>query len=497
MSKYSPAEERLLKEYRPFAEQSLLRHSSEIESSLEEWFEAVSAYVLDAYAAAKDQFPELYLNERPTIFLSYAWTDLDAFPEDWWTQHFNLWFAVHLDKAGFDVKLDITKSRYGKDPVPYMEEGIAQSDFILLMLTRSLGKKYRAETPHNIQTEVALISSQLDAFRERDLMHRVLPILMTGDMGDVLPDVLQHLDSTGVSRARSDVESFSDDSYFTFFRKLIQQFVNTLLHPYQDLAQEAHEHALVEPAGALSQTQPQNFSDTPLFGFVPVMPEALIDTTRGELQERIEAAALSRSAYYDQQAVLYCEALGLEGPAAQTAAVNTVVDEFMEGHPDGEREAVAFAANAMRDGVGPAGFPGIFAAAQTMGIAPGQQQLLSIVLATCKHADPELIARFTESDDGWYGKPTYLTDAGMPLYCKYFARMGVLPGQSPTILHRLEVYADANYEVLFFASGEHPTPKDCRDQYRDAEGVTLRQEAIQNPHAPQDGLAAIVGALTG
>jgi hypothetical protein len=70
----------------------------------------------------------------PTAFISYSW-DSDAHKE--WVLH----FASDLRSSGVKVLLDRWEVRLGDDVTQFMEQGVANADFVILVCTEAFATK--------------------------------------------------------------------------------------------------------------------------------------------------------------------------------------------------------------------------------------------------------------------------------------------------------------------------------------------------------------------
>ncbi|CEK11601.1 TIR domain-containing protein [Legionella hackeliae] len=116
----------------------------------------------------------------PKIFISYAWPYKDDNAE-YWIQPYLVNLAKHLKMSGAIVKLDIITNSHGARIQGHLKE-ILDSDFILLIGTPSLKRKYEDKNFHVIQDEISAMMQNNG---------KIIPILVFGDFYSSFPYAFQ------------------------------------------------------------------------------------------------------------------------------------------------------------------------------------------------------------------------------------------------------------------------------------------------------------------
>jgi hypothetical protein len=143
---------------------------------------------------------------NPIIFISYSW-DNDA--------HINwvLNLAQRLREIGIDVILDKYELKLGHDLLYFMEQSVAKSDKVLLILTPNY--KLKAEKREGgVGYEYSIISSRMYELNVKN--NKFIPILKYGTKHQSIPHYFEsklYLDMTNEGQFDAQLESLVRDIY--------------------------------------------------------------------------------------------------------------------------------------------------------------------------------------------------------------------------------------------------------------------------------------------
>lgn len=199
---------------RPYVEQQIIDADENIQTVKNELFGYVAKQVKEYYKGVN--FIQQKENFHPSCFISYAWPDMVTHPEEWWTQKFIYQFAQDLRMLGINAKMDLINSRYGNDSINYMLEGVKKDDFIIVIGTQSLYKKYsnKDRFDHAIRTELNAIINRIDDDRKNKQGNHVFFLTLSGDMKESVPELFHKY---------SVIESFHDSSYLKTIKETVGQ----------------------------------------------------------------------------------------------------------------------------------------------------------------------------------------------------------------------------------------------------------------------------------
>jgi len=117
----------------------------------------------------------------PTAFISYSW-DSEAHRE-WVGQ-----FAKDLRAHGVDAWLDRWEVRLGDDITQFMERGVSEADFVLLVCTEAFGAKANARTS-GVGYEQAIVTA--DLLQSQPSRGRFVCIVRSGKPSLAIPRYMQ------------------------------------------------------------------------------------------------------------------------------------------------------------------------------------------------------------------------------------------------------------------------------------------------------------------
>jgi hypothetical protein len=219
--------------YKAFFEQACLNQNQPepIGTSFQNLLSQTAAVITKTFKPYPNR-QEVALATKPKIFISYAWPILEEYPHEWLTQHFIIQLYYDLRKTGFEVMMDMFCSRFGHDSIAYMAQGIKESDFVLLIGTRSLLQKHLKSQRFGcaIRQELNHIKRRIQHDRESDYGDRVIPLILSGDIKTALPAEYE---------GYTIIESFIDKPYLAVLYELLQAMLlrmssdstSELIHP--------------------------------------------------------------------------------------------------------------------------------------------------------------------------------------------------------------------------------------------------------------------------
>ena len=185
-----------------------------------------------------------------TAFISYAWPSY-RYPHEQWTQLFIKQLALDLRAVGINVSMDVLDSRFGTNCVRFMQDGVNNSDYIIVVLTESF--TYKISNPHcYVKFEYDQIKARIARQITSDKEKTVIPILISGT---VLPPNL------GVDLRPIIIHKFATNSTTTdpnggYFTNLIG-LINAMYYPgnilqQREIAATPQQAVRIKPATRLS-----------------------------------------------------------------------------------------------------------------------------------------------------------------------------------------------------------------------------------------------------
>ena len=113
-----------------------------------------------------------------TAFISYAWPSY-RYPHEQWTQLFIKQLALDLRAVGINASMDVLDSRFGTNCVRFMQDGVNNSDYIVVVLTESF--TYKISNPHcYVKFEYDQIKARIARQTTGSKEKTVIPILISG-----------------------------------------------------------------------------------------------------------------------------------------------------------------------------------------------------------------------------------------------------------------------------------------------------------------------------
>jgi predicted Rossmann-fold nucleotide-binding protein len=138
----------------------------------------------------------------PTVFISYSWDD----PEHKaWVRR----FAGDLRAKGIDAWLDQWELQLGDDVTQFMERGVSQADYVLLVCTENFARKAN-ERHGGVGYEQTIVTSQI--LNSQPTRGRIVCVLRQGPPSSAIPRYMQ---------ARLWVDCRDDATYADAFQQIL------------------------------------------------------------------------------------------------------------------------------------------------------------------------------------------------------------------------------------------------------------------------------------
>jgi hypothetical protein len=163
----------------------------------------------------------------PTVFISYSW-DTDAHKA--WVRR----FGDDLRARGITVWLDQFELRLGDDVTAFMERGVSQADYVLLVCTEGFGRKAN-ERRGGVGYEQAIVTAEI--LSSNPVRGRFVCILRQGLPSSALPAYM---------RSRLWLDCRDDSAYATALDQIVEHVLAGRGAP------PSTDSALVPPSGSPS-----------------------------------------------------------------------------------------------------------------------------------------------------------------------------------------------------------------------------------------------------
>ena len=121
------------------------------------------------------------MTTNPSCFISYSWDDNDH--KDWVRN-----LATKLRENGVDTRLDQWDLSLGGDQLTYMETGVRECNFVLLVCTPIFAKKANTGIG-GVGYEKIIVTGEI--YQKVASPRKFIPVLRKGNPNDSLPSYLK------------------------------------------------------------------------------------------------------------------------------------------------------------------------------------------------------------------------------------------------------------------------------------------------------------------
>ena len=177
--------------------------------------------------------------DRPTAFISYSW-DSDLHRE--WVRR----FATDLRRRGVDAWLDQWELQLGDDVTGFMERGVSEADYVLLICTELFAEKANTRRS-GVGYEQAIVTAEL--LISQPARGRFVCVLRSGTPSLAIPRYMQ---------SRLYVDLRAEDEY----QRGLEQLVDHLFNRYEDSKPalgQISPKALTVESSAIAASQPRGW----------------------------------------------------------------------------------------------------------------------------------------------------------------------------------------------------------------------------------------------